>query len=85
MRIGFYHVDSLGASVIEGDTLPLLLVKKNTTTVRVQPGWFIVPTSQLQSHLLAILLEPESQWGLVKYDQFVGLRRRGKYPIGRGE
>lgn len=85
MRVAVYHVDSLGTSVIEGDTLPLPLVRKNTTTVRVHPGWFMVPTSQVQSHLLAILLEPESQWGLVKYDRFAGLRRRGKYAIERVE
>lgn len=85
MRIGFYHVDSLGTSVIEGDTLPMLWVRRKTTPVHVRPGWFVVSTSQIHSHLLAILLEPESHWGLVKYDEFADLRRRKEYPIGRVE
>jgi hypothetical protein len=78
-----YTTDRVGTTVIEGDTLPLLHTTAETAAVRLKPGDALVPTAQLQSRLIAILLEPESQWGLTKYEQFAYLRQGKRYPIKR--
>lgn len=78
-----YTTDRVGTTVIEGDTLPLLHTTAETAAVRLRPGDALIPTAQLQSRLIAILLEPESQWGLTKYEQFAYLRQGKRYPIKR--
>ncbi len=78
-----YTTDSVGTTVIEGDTLPLLHTTAETAAVRLKLGDALIPTAQLQSRLIAILLEPESQWGLTKYEHFAYLRQEKRYPIKR--
>ncbi len=52
--------------------------------VRVlRPGDIIVRTDQTRSLFLAVLLEPESMWGLVKYNGFSSLLQGREYPILR--
>jgi hypothetical protein len=52
--------------------------------VRVlRPGDIIVRTDQTRSLFLAVLLEPESMWGLVKYNGFSSLLQGKEYPILR--
>lgn len=80
-----YITDSVGTTVIEGDTLPLLHTTAETAAVRLKPGDALIPTAQLQSRLIALLLEPESQWGLTKYEQFAYLRQEKRYPFIRIE
>ena len=43
----------------------------------------IVRTDQTRALFLAVLLEPESMWGLVKYDGFSSLLEGKEYPILR--
>jgi hypothetical protein len=78
-----YRIRSVEHAVIEGDTLPLMVAAAESLVVSLKPGDYVVPTSQLQSVLLGILLEPESQWGLTKYDDFGYLQSPGSYPIRR--
>lgn len=82
-RGSFYLIDSVGQTVLEEDTLPLLSVTRRKGNISVKPGDFTVSTRQIQSVLLEILLEPESVWGLTKYGEFSSLRKGRRYPIGR--
>jgi len=73
---------------VEPDTLedewhprPSLRYKK---VVRVlNPGDMVVRTDQPRSLFLAVLLEPESMWGLVKYPGFGFLLQGKEYPVFR--
>jgi len=78
-----YMVDSVGSTVLEEDTIPLVSVSRRDTVARLRPGELLVSTRQLQSLLIPILLEPESNWGLTKYDMFSYLIRGKRYPILR--
>jgi hypothetical protein len=49
----------------------------------LHPGDMIVRTDQTRSLFLAVLLEPESMWGLVKYPGFGFLLKGTEYPILR--
>jgi hypothetical protein len=51
--------------------------------VVLHPGDIMVSTSQVHSLFLAILLEPESMWGLVKYPAYNFLLQSKVYPILR--
>jgi hypothetical protein len=57
---------------------------RSEKVVRVlRPGDVIVRTDQTRSLFLAVLLEPESMWGLVKYSGFSSLLQGKEYPILR--
>jgi hypothetical protein len=57
---------------------------RSEKVVRVlHPGDMIVRTDQTRSLFLAVLLEPESMWGLVKYNGFSSLLQGKEYPILR--
>ncbi len=76
-----YRIDSVGQTILEEDTLPRIAVTRQQVTATLNPGDFVVSTAQRQSRLLGIALEPESIWGIVKYDQFAGIRQAQWYPI----
>lgn len=76
-------IDSIGWQVLEEDSLPRVFVTQRERPATLRPGDVLVPTSQLQSLLITILLEPESMWGLAKYEQFSGLLKRREFPILR--
>jgi hypothetical protein len=78
-----YEIDSTVHSEIEEEVQPFVSVTSRRTTVTLKPGDVIVPTNQLQSMLLAIILEPESMWGLTKYGQFSYLLKEKQYPVMR--
>ena len=84
-RVGVttYSIDSTSRSEIEEETQPLVSVSSRSMTKILKPGDFIIPTKQLQSMLLAIILEPESMWGLTKYEQFGYLLKEKQYPVMR--
>ncbi len=73
---------------VEPDTLedewhprPFLRSEKVVRVLR--PGDVIVRTDQTRSLFLAVLLEPESMWGLVKYPGFGFLLQGKEYPVLR--
>ena len=78
-----YVMDSTTRSEVEEETQPFASVSSRSMTKTLKPGDFIIPTNQLQSMLLAIILEPESMWGLTKYDQFGYLLKEKQYPVMR--
>jgi hypothetical protein len=83
MRVRTAVIDSLGWQVLEEDSLPRVFVHWMDADYGLRPGDFVVRTEQLQSRLITILLEPESMWGLPKYDQFSFLLRQRYYPVVR--
>ncbi|HTY57801.1 MAG TPA: M14 family zinc carboxypeptidase [Bacteroidota bacterium] len=60
---------------------PSLRLQKVVRILR--PGDMIVRTDQTRALFLAVLLEPESMWGLVKYSGFSSLLEGKEYPILR--
>jgi hypothetical protein len=78
-----YWIDSVGSTVLEEDTIPLLSVRMQPTELPLTGGEYYVSTRQLQRALIAVILEPESNWGLTKYDEFSFLRQTKRYPIRR--
>jgi hypothetical protein len=83
MELASASIDSIGWQVIEEDSLPRAYVHWTGERKDVGKGDYIVSTRQLQSLLIGILLEPESMWGLTKYDQFAFLLGKREYPILR--
>jgi hypothetical protein len=83
VNVTAYVMDSTSRSEIEAETQPLVSVSSRSRTMTLKQGDFIVPTKQLQSRLLAIILEPESMWGLTKYEQFGYLLKEKQYPVLR--
>lgn len=78
-----YFIDSTRRADIEEETQPLVSVSHRQLDKTLRPGDFVISTRQLQSMLLAIILEPESMWGLTKYGQFAYLLKEKQYPILR--
>ena len=83
VNVTAYVMDSTRRSEIEEEVQPLVSVSSQSMTKTLKPGDFIIPTKQLQSALLAIILEPESMWGLTKYEQFGYLLKEKQYPVLR--
>jgi hypothetical protein len=83
LRVSTYVIKSVGQTVLEEDTIPLLSVTSHKTVETLRKGDFLISTKQLKSVLLVILLEPESNWGLTKYEEFSFLRAGKRYPIMR--
>ncbi|MCX6143676.1 MAG: DUF2817 domain-containing protein [Ignavibacteriales bacterium] len=83
VNVTAYMMDSTRRSEIEEEIQPLVSVSSHSMTKTLKPGDFIIPTKQLQSALLAIILEPESMWGLTKYEQFGYLLKEKQYPVLR--
>jgi hypothetical protein len=76
-------IDSVATDALEEDTLPRPCVRTMRETLLLKPGDIIVRTDQWHSLFLASMLEPESLWGLVKYEKFGGLLKGRKFPIAR--
>lgn len=74
---------SLGAEIIEEDTVPLPVMKWTVRNITAGPGEVLVSVSQLRGMLAGILLEPTSMWGLAKYPRFGLLRVGERYPVLR--
>jgi hypothetical protein len=83
VNVTTYVVDSTSRLEMEEEVQPFVSVSTRSMTKTLKPGDFVIPTKQLQSMLLAIILEPESMWGLTKYDQFGYLLRGKEYPVMR--
>lgn len=78
-----WWIDSVGADVLEEDSLPRPFVRKTTEVVTLHPGDVLVSTAQSHGLFLPTLLEPESMWGVTKYAQFADLIKSRRYPIYR--
>ncbi len=78
-----YWIDSVGFDVLEEDTLPRPFVRRTRETVVVHPGDVILSTAQWHAMVLPTVLEPESMWGILKYEIFAPLLREKRYPICR--
>jgi hypothetical protein len=78
-----YWIDSVGTDVLEEDTLPRPFVHKTSETLGVHPGDVVLSTAQWHSMFLPTMLEPESIWGILKYEAFATLLKEKKYPICR--
>ena len=82
-KVGRYAIDSVGFDVLEEDSLPRPFVHLEESTVTLKPGDVLVPTSQWHSMFLATLLEPESMWGLTKYQEFDWTLKKKWFPVMR--
>ena len=78
-----FSIDSVRRADIEEETQPLVSVTPHQLTKTFKPGDFMISTHQVQALLIASILEPESMWGLTKYEQFASLLKHGQYPVFR--
>jgi hypothetical protein len=79
-------LDSVGVEDIEETPMARPFVRWTKTTAVLHPGDVIVPTNQLPSLVVSIILEPESVWGLMSYPAFDAvLKKPGSFPILRIE
>ena len=83
MNTTSYFIDSVGRSGIEENALPLVSVSGRQVNTTLREGDFTISTGQLQSVLLAIILEPESMWGLTRYEPFAYVLKGKRYPVLR--
>jgi hypothetical protein len=83
VKVTAYMIDSVYRAELEEDPQPFVSVSSRPILKTLKSGDFIVSTKQLQSILIACILEPESQWGLTKYDQFGYLLKENQYPVLR--
>lgn len=83
MNTSSYFIDSVGRSGIEENALPFVSVSCRQVNTTLREGDFTISTGQLQSVLLAIILEPESMWGLTKYEPFAYVLKGKRYPVLR--
>jgi len=80
---GVYTIDTVRADTLEEEWHPRPALRLETAPATLHPGDVIVTTEQYHSLFLAILLEPNSMWGLVKYPGYESLLSRKTYPILR--
>jgi hypothetical protein len=81
-----FRVDSVTAAAnpFEGHRLVRAWGRWSSRAASALPGWFFVPTDQRLGAFAGLLLEPESEDGLVTWNQLDrDLRRGGEYPILR--
>jgi hypothetical protein len=83
MTVSAFFADSVAPANIEEETQPLVSVSCRQIKRTFKPGDFVISTRQLQSLLTSIILEPESMWGLTKYEQFAYLLKQAQYPVFR--
>ncbi|MGA3243199.1 MAG: M14 family zinc carboxypeptidase [Bacteroidota bacterium] len=83
LSVSAFFLDSVSQVSIEEETQPLVFVTSRQIKKTFRPGDFVISTHQLQSLLMAIILEPESIWGLTKYEQFAYLLKQAQYPVYR--
>jgi hypothetical protein len=83
LTVSAFFTDSVAQASIEEETQPLVSVSCRQIKKTFKPGDFMISTHQLQSLLTAIILEPESMWGLTKYEQFAYLLKQTQYPVFR--
>ncbi len=81
--VSIYTIGSIGVEVLEEDSLPNPVVSVSKGRRLLREGDIIVNTKQLRSLFLATVLEPESQWGLTKYEGFSYLLKQKQYPVLR--
>ena len=80
---GVYAIDTVRADTLEEEWHPRPALRLETRSVSLHPGDLLVSTKQYHSLFLAILLEPQSMWGLVKYPGYEYLLKENVFPILR--
>lgn len=83
VRASAYLIDAVVPDTLEDEWHPKPSMRIETREVILHAGDIMVSTSQVHSFFLAILLEPESMWGLVKYPAYNFLLQSKVYPILR--
>lgn len=83
LRATVYLIDRVQPDTLEDEWHPKPALRSELRVQDLRPGDFIVRTDQLHSLFLAVLLEPESMWGIVKYPGFGYLMQSKEYPILR--
>ncbi len=68
-----YAIERVVPDTLEGEWHPLPFLRSERVRRTLRPGDVVVRTDQVRSLFTAILLEPESMWGLVKYPGFSSL------------
>jgi hypothetical protein len=76
-----YVIEGIERREIENTEIVTPVMEVLPSIYIARPGDMLVPTNQLQRHLIATALEPGSMHGLIQYNEFSHLRRIGKYPI----
>jgi hypothetical protein len=78
-----YMIERVQPDTLEDEWHPKPSLRSEKVVRVLRPGDIIVRTDQTRSLFLAVLLEPESMWGLVKYNGFSSLLQGKEYPILR--
>ena len=78
-----YTIERVEPDTLEDEWHPKPSLRTENVVRVLRPGDIVVRTDQTRSLFLGILLEPESMWGLVKYDGFKSLLGGREYPILR--
>ena len=82
-NVSVYVIEGVQPDTLEDEWHPKPTLRSVTRTQELKAGDFVVRTDQRHSLFLAILLEPESMWGIVKYPAFNSLMQSKEYPILR--
>ncbi len=78
-----WMIERVQPDTLEDEWHPRPSLRPEKVARVLHPGDMIVRTDQTRSLFLAVLLEPESMWGLVKYPGFGFLLKGTEYPILR--
>jgi hypothetical protein len=78
-----YMIEGVQPDTLEDEWHPKPSLRAEKIRRVLRPGDIVVRTDQTRSLFLAVLLEPESMWGLVKYTRFSSLLQGREYPILR--
>lgn len=83
--VEIYKVQNISDKWLENKLFRILTTSTSIEDLMLlEVGDIIVPVMQPANNMICILLEPESMWGIMQYEQFLNLIEIGKdYPIFR--
>jgi len=84
VNVQIYTVQDITGKWMENKPTKYVTTSVRNERITLQHGDYIVSLNNVHSTMLAIALEPASMWGLVQYDEFPSLVKKGTdYPIYR--
>ena len=78
-----FYIDSLTTAVLQDQPHLRVWGQGHIRRVVLRPGDVVVMLRQVHSLFIATLLEPESMWGVSRYEKFQKLFQGTQYPIVR--
>jgi hypothetical protein len=76
-----FHIDSLTIEILQDQQHLRVWGGGFTRRVVLRPGDILVPVNQRHALFVATVLEPQSMWGLSRYQRFEELFQGARYPI----